>query len=206
MTTSSDDVWEQVLQTPHFPYPWSGLTEFLRSSLPLVGYGSLLNQTSAQRTIRAGTRRLPVLAFGGQRVFDYVMPVATQQRYGGESRDAKAIGVLNVHPTGSRTDWFNGVLTDVPVGDIPALRERELNYDLVPVMCVGYPTEVLAPTLAYTLACPRGSPSQDATLRPHRAYLELCLEGARSISPEFERLFLESTYLADTRTLLRAWL
>src|SRR4051812_35645926 len=119
MNEHIEAVWGTVQTAPRYPYPWTDLLKDVTVSLPLVGYGSLINRVSAQRTINAGSRRVPVFSYGGKLFFDYVMPLSTQQRYGEAITASKAYGVLNVHPTGQLTDWFNGVLIDVPGADLP---------------------------------------------------------------------------------------
>lgn len=194
----------QAAAAPRYTHPWADLSTD-GDPLLLVGYGSLMNSQSARRTLTAGAFRGPVIAYGARRVFDYVMPDEVRRRYPPPA-DPRAYGVLNVHATGRPEDQFNGVLTEVDLRDVPALRLREPGYDLVPVACRPYPATGAAPTIAYVLACPSGGPRTDSSLHPNPGYLALCLEGARSVSEEFATLFADTTYLADGVTRLRDWL
>jgi len=137
-------------------------------------------------------------------VFDYIMPADVRLRYP-LPVDVKEYGVLNVHRTGNPEDWINGIVTEVSWIDMPALRDREPGYDLIPVVCMAHPTSASPPISAYILACPPGSPNTDSSLLPHPGYLAMCLAGVRDVSEEFAELFLDTTYLADQVTRLRSW-
>ena len=199
-----------LLQAPVFPFPWQGLEDYLarqpEPSLPLIGYGSLLKKASADRTIKEGSpRRSPCLAFGCRRVFNYRMPEAVLQRYGvPPSSPCKA--ALNVVRTGNVHDLVNGMLITVHVADIPALKQREFGYDLVPVHCVPWEDAEHGPlTAAYILSAPDAAPLPefqvtDASLLPEPAYARLCVEGAAEVSSAFLEMYLQTTYLADKAT------
>jgi hypothetical protein len=194
---------------------------FLRANrlegLPLVGYGSLLNQASAARTIHPSARRQPVTALGARRVFNHRLDNETLRRYGaidkrrdpGSVVDPRAIAALNVIATGQPEDTLNGVLFEVPAADIPGLCGREEGYDLAPVVCVDFGLPAGGRFPAYILTCPDeprgGFRRTDNGLTPHWPYLEVCLEGARAVSREFYEVFLATTFLADGRTSLAEW-
>ena len=58
-------------------YPWTGLEDFLeeqkKTTLKIVGYGSLINDQSAAVTVTVRSR-IPVIAFGVYRIFNYLIP------------------------------------------------------------------------------------------------------------------------------------
>jgi hypothetical protein len=199
------DAVRRAAAAPRYAYPWPDLPTAHDGSLWLVGYGSLMNSHSARRTLADGSFRGPVIAYGVRRLFDYVMPEAVRRRYP-DPVGPREYGVLNVRATGRPEDSINGVLTEVALRDLPALRDREPGYDLVPVACTPHPATDSPPRIAYILACPPGSPQTDSSLLPHPGYLAVCLGGARDVSEEFATLFLESSYLADETTSLRDWL
>ncbi|HKB35566.1 MAG TPA: hypothetical protein VKD72_03875 [Gemmataceae bacterium] len=206
-------------QTPYV-YPWAGLEGGIR----LVGYGSLLNAASAARTLAPAGPRRAVLAFGARRLFDSEMSAAALQRYGA-GPDSRGGAALNVRVTGAIGDAVNGILFDIPAEEIEPLRQREIGYDLAPVIC--FPWERLvgqtflsaeerqtgmsappSPFVAHILtrpAHPAAEASRNGPLLPHRAYYLLCREGAASVSDSFLRFFLASTFLADGLTPVAEW-
>lgn len=205
-----------LLQTKknYFTYPWDGLEDFLaRESagvLRLVGYGSLMNVSSASKTLKTqGVRRHPVIAYGARRIFNYVIGNELLERYGA-SPDASQCAALNVLSSPDLGDTLNGILFEVPLEELPALRARESDYDLFPVICRDWHRPANDPILAFILSVPDTSSSQRTTsngdLFPHPGYLKVCHHGAQSISGAFFDYFLDSTYLADRKTKLRHWL
>ena len=198
---------------PTHMYPWTDLESFLEtrglSSLPLIGYGSLLNRRSARLTISdPDAQRRAVVAFGVRRVFDYVLDDESLRRYGPVD-DPRAIAALNAIATSRVEDTVNGVLCLVSRADIHPLRLRELGYNLTPVECVDFDDRMGARSRAYILTCPDDPPDgvrrRADKIAPHPAYLQVCIEGAREISSEFLDEFLSSTFLADGRTRLAEW-
>lgn len=213
-----DNAWQQSIRRQleknrgmRFAYPWAELETVLgqRGGDPpsLVGYGSLLNAKSAARTV-AGTPEKghpPVVAFGGRRVYEYIIPQKVLDRYGEKAEPSEG-AALNLRPTGSADDLFNGRLIPLDLNDLEGLRERERAYDLEPVIVVPWGQWDQTPQLAFALACPpvefEGRAFVDPELKPYPPYHRLCLEGAAAVSPEFADLFLQSTYLGDGETLV----
>lgn len=199
---------------PSYPYPWADLESDIEggamSRLSLVGYGSLMNVGSAARTITATGRddRVPVIAFGVRRVFDYEMPASDDNRYGPPT-EPRACAALNVHITRAITDTANGVLIKVPTQDIAALRRRETGYHIEPVVCLRWDRLNAAPFVAHILTCQARAPGQSQhtndRLTPHHQYYLVCREGARAVSESFLRFFLETTFLADGITAAAKW-
>lgn len=198
-----------------YAYPWNELdddrTHNDAGQLALVGYGSLMNSESSARTIRRASdcHGIPVIAFGVQRVYNYRMPKRVDERYGAPA-DPLARAALNVYRTDQFSDQINGILVQIELGDVPALREREIAYDLEPVVCVAWGEPRSTPFLAYILACPdtlwMGEQYTDDRLTPHLVYDQLCRAGAQAVSEEFVRFFLNTTLLSDRRTPLARWM
>jgi hypothetical protein len=192
----------EAAKTHRLQYPWDELEA--SKPLSLIGYGSLMNSVSAQRTL-PNCVRTPVVVYGVRRVFDYLMPETVKLRYPSVS-DPREATVLNIRVTGSPCDQVTAMLTVVPEIAIDALRSREPDYDLVAVAYSPYQQSEIQPQIAYTLVCPPSSTRIDTTLLPHSGYLELCLRGARETGPHFENQFRLSTYLGDGTTTLDEWL
>ncbi len=197
---------------PGFAYPWGDLEAFLDSaglvSLPLVGYGSLINRESAGRTIDVdgAADRKAVKAFGALRVFNYRMPAKMlEQRYGTPA-NSKYVAALNCEVSGKTVDQFNGILTHVGRDRLDALRERERAYSLKPVVYHSWdkPEEALSPAYILELLPDGrgGSNPYDTSIFPHQAYTRLCQEGASAVSAEFLSFFNDTCFLADKITRL----
>jgi hypothetical protein len=185
-------------------YPWDGVEDTLRAAgcetLPLVGFGSLINATSAARTVAASARQ-PVVAFGVRRLFTRRMSEAGAHAYGAMT-DSRQCGALNVVPAVTATDFINGILIDTPLADVPALRVRECGYDLVPVCCVPWAAPSAPQQQAWILSCPASEPS----VEPHPGYYQVCCDGAAAISDVFSEIFLATTYAPDGRTLIAPYM
>ncbi len=204
---------EEARRHPSYRYPWEGLEERLErmacSHIPLVGYGSMLNSKSAALTINTASLRSgqPVIAVGGRRIFNYEMR-SDGGRYGTPSA-ALALAALNVRLTGKIDDAVNGVLLEIPVMDISALRKREVGYDLEPVACLKWNELERPPFLAYILQAPdekrAGKKRTNDALEPHRKYYRICRSGAREFGKSFLRFWLSTTYLADGLTPVGDW-
>ena len=92
---------------------------------------------------------MPVVAFGVYRVFNYKVP-QNNLRYGvPDHPDRQA--ALNIEVTHSASDFINGLLLEVSIKDIQALREREINYDLLEVPCLKWDKLNEKPFFAYIL-------------------------------------------------------
>jgi hypothetical protein len=200
----------EACEVPSYPYPWDGLEEDLArvgdGSLRLLGYGSLVNSISAARTLTTGVRE-PIIAVGARRIFNYEMPGPTS-RYGPPAHP-NARALLNLRVTGRLQDMVNGVLIETPPSDIPALRSREVGYDLVAVACINWHRREEPPSLAYTFQrydeSEEGRAAEDTSIEPHDEYYRVCRQGAAEYGDDFLRFWLATTYLADGTTLVQEW-
>ncbi len=202
-----------VAKEPSYHYPWDTLEEKLGASstseIIIVGYGSLLNISSAAHTLSEQSLSTcqPVIAFGARRLFNYEMPLDID-RYAAPIHSV-ARAALNVRITGKVDDVVNGIAVKLPPGDIPAMRKREVGYDLVPVACLRWNEFTKPPFQAHILCCfdePReGQRHTSDKIEPHRHYYSLCREGASKFGEEFLRLWLATTYLADEITPVAQW-
>jgi hypothetical protein len=143
------------------------------------------------------------VAFGVVRLFNFEMPDPVRARFR-VLDDPFERGLLNVRVTGFMTDGANGVLIEVAPDEIEPLRQREVGYDLRPVVCIDWDGLAITPRIAYVLSCPdrlwKGRSLTHPQLKPHRDYFQKCAGGAASISEPFLRFWRETTFLADGET------
>jgi len=198
----------QASQT--YIYPWDTLEADLErrgsDQLVVLGYGSLVNRSSAGHTL-SDTAGKPAVAFGVRRLFNYVIP-DTNRRYGAPP-DSTPRAALNVVATSRRSDVVNGVLLEVPLREIGAFRSREVGYDLVPVACIDWYDRNAPPFLVHILHCPDeprdGRVRTAPGMEPHPEYYRVCRDGAAEIDPSFLKLWLATTFLADLSTTAGEW-
>ncbi|MCD4695070.1 MAG: hypothetical protein K8S16_02420 [Bacteroidales bacterium] len=191
-------------------YPWEGLEVYLENqnetTLKIIGYGSLINAQSAALTVRA-QKRTPVMAFGVFRVFNYVIS-KNNARYG-VFDNPRQRAALNIRVTNKVSDFINGLLIEVPVSDIQALREREIAYDLIQVPCIMWDNLNCEPFYAYILYCPYkefdGKEKTSNIIEPHTAFYQVCREGAQSFGDNFLKCWKSTTFLADGKTSMEIW-
>lgn len=200
---------------PTFSHPWHGLEDFLKkaglNSLALIGYGSLINQQSAGRTINVdgSANRQAVFAYGAIRVFNYRMdPEFLNERYG-SPHSSNHVAALNCELTGRAKDQFNGILTHVNIDSLEPLREREKGYALRPVVYHAWGDSEGKLEVAYFLELLPDPDAEfhryDSSILPHIHYTKLCQEGALAISQSFLEFFNETSFLADKVTRLSTY-
>ncbi len=203
----------EARQKRRYPYPWDGLERAVEqmphSRSPFVGYGSLLNSSSAALTLdkQSLRSRQPVIAFGMRRIFNYQIP-PNITRYGPPT-EPLAQAALNVRLTGNVNDAVNAVLVEMLPSEVSALRQREQGYDLEPVVCLKWKALKDPSFLAYILQCPDdpriGMRRTNDNLEPHREYYRVCRDGAREFGDQFLRFWLETTFLGDGVTSVARW-
>jgi hypothetical protein len=183
-------------------YPWPDLEARLGGGrLPLLAYGSLMNEQSARRTLAnyADLRPTPVVAFGGKRFYHYRMPREVVDRYPPTVSPLER-AALNVVGTRNPEDYFNAVLLGIPLTDLPGLREREKQYDLIPLPFLLWDGRTGAVRTAYALSSPPGPNGKvEEGLLPHPAYHQVCLTGACGFGTEFGDCFSRTSFLTDGR-------
>jgi hypothetical protein len=204
----------QAVAKPGYIYPWDGLEDDLvryeSTGISLVGYGSLINAASAAKTLTHtwSEGQQPAIAFGVRRLFHYEMPPAVQSRYDAPVNPLER-GLLNAQQTGEIGDAINGIRFEVPIADIPALRAREVGYDLRPVISIPWERPYDEAIISYVLCCPDRSVDGlllvNPDLKPHHSYYLLCRVGAARVSEEFLRFWLTTSYLADGTTCVGEW-
>ncbi|EDY84783.1 hypothetical protein VDG1235_4416 [Verrucomicrobiia bacterium DG1235] len=202
---------------PSFTYPWKGLEAWMENSslpqLPLVGYGSLISQASAERTINVDSqsRRKSVRAFGAKRIFNYRMPPSLLQERYHTPLSSPFVAALNCEASGEAEDQFNGILTHVDIDRLDPLREREKHYSLKPIVFTDWEktdAELQTGYIFELLPNPsvKGYYPYDDSILPHVEYVELCRKGAAAISESFLDFFDTTCILADKTTTLSQYL
>ena len=187
-----------------FLYPWNGLEERLQDKngqFIMIGYGSLLNPSSAARTI-ADTPpdgQTPVIAWGAKRLFDYVIPPEVLERYG-EPAMPDQIAALNTVWTGQITDFLNGRAIELAIEDLPGLRKREVDYDLMPVSWLPWNDPNSQIQSGFVLCAKQDSGATNKQIRSFPPYTKVCAEGAKIVDSDFEDCFWESTFQANGKT------
>ncbi len=201
----------QISGYPSFHYPFSNikehrLKEHRQETVPLFSYGSLINLASACKILSKESleTRKPAIAFGVRRIFNYD-PTKTNL---GPPKDPQYRAMLNLEKTGDPKDLANGVVLDVPRESLADLCEREVGYDLVPVLYTLWvealevePDACPEFRVAYTFLAPEhereGEVRVNPNIQPRPDYYRLVREGATEYGPEYLQLFLDTTYSAD---------
>lgn len=189
--------------------------------IQVVGYGTLLSETSARSTSPSVANFRVVRVPGYVRVFSKVSP-AWRRRTGGA--DDTAIAVLAAREREGAS--FLGTTFDVEEDDFLALFEREHHYRWVEVACeeedgstttgrlcaewtdADYRLNRCVTKSEYEWRVGRsydGALWRDDVL-PCPPYLAACLDAARACGVAVHGDFLRTTFLADGRTSIGAWL
>lgn len=188
-----------------FKYPWLGLEKYIVKEsdglLRLFAYGSLMNAHSSAITLKNTTETIPAIGYGFRRVFNYPMNDEAFIRYGRPDSPEK-IAALNVIPTSDNNSFLNGIVIQVHVNDIENLRKRELDYTLHELDCMEWETNSPVEKPVFILSYP----FVKSLIDPHPEYLKVCIQGAESVSEQFKRMFLQTTYMFDNETCLNEWL
>ncbi|MBS0621860.1 MAG: gamma-glutamylcyclotransferase [Verrucomicrobia bacterium] len=198
---------QEVLKYPFGEKLKQKFTERGEERVLIFSYGSLMNRTSAARTLSADTlaTRKAAIAVGIKRVFNYD-PQSTSR---GAPENPLERGMLNVIHTGDATDAINGVVVEMKLEDAVALSEREIGYDLIPVTVYDWETGE-NPRTAYTFraaedAVYKGHKLVKTDIYPRPEYYATVMAGANEFGDQFAHTFLKTTYLADGKTSLCAW-
>lgn len=219
-TLLTEKLSEQVANLANFPslqYPNEGHADlpslFPDQKVILFGYGSLMNKQSASRSITPETLATmkPVIAFGLQRVFNYK---AKKTDHWGADQNKLEKAMLNLIPTTSYKEVVNGVSIEVDAQDLPQLVQREVGYDLVPILIADW-SEVSEENpsvnikVAYTFIAAPGLRNHieytSTKYYPVRGYMHAAQEGALEYGENFHDLWNHTTYLADGLTEVTDW-
>ena len=202
---------------PFYEYPNAGhehiAKHFPEGKILVFGYGSLMNKVSASRSMKpeAIESMQTAIAFGVKRIFNYK---ATKTAHWGENQHPKEKAMLNLTQTVNIASIANGVTIEVDLEDFTRLVQREIGYDLVPILVMSekdLKEKAADPEIrvAYTFTAAselRNHINYTHTkYYPVRGYLHAVQAAAAQYGDEFARMWDETTYLADGTTSIVDW-
>ena len=213
-TSPSSKALIELKKHPVYIYPYTDLSDQLQkkniSSISLFVYGSLMDIRSRKETLPFNdpSKDQTALAFGVQRLFNLDVPYKEGSPYG-PLKEEHSRGMLNVRLNNCPDTFINGVIIDIPLSDLPALRKREKCYNLIPVITADW-KEFLHGKLifshAYILIAPEKSGITSDQIMPRNGYFELIESTAKGYGCCFEEFWLNTTYLSDGKTTISDWL
>lgn len=211
------DKLPELVTHPFYLYPNAGFESipdlYPNGKVLVFGYGSLMNKQSASRTVKPEALETmhPVIAFGVKRIFNYK---ATKTDHWGSDQDRKEKAMLNIVQTLNIGSIANGVALEVDLEDFKRLVEREVGYDLVPILVTSWNDAMnnnphLEIRIAYTFVANhelRNHIDYTSTkYYPVRGYLNAIQDTAKGYGPEFSKMWNLTTYLADGTTCVNEW-
>jgi len=193
-----------IQKYPTFKYPWAELEhEFIsgkRTTLPIVGFGSLMNVDSARRNFpEAPDPAIPLRAYNFQRVYDYFIRTNRYNNYPIDLWSYQPCA-LNAYP--SKNHWINGVELHLTHSLFEGFRQREKQYDLHPVAVSPF-SKQSPDRVYYILSKSKVEHEIAKPILPHPVYHHVCSKGALDVSEEFLNSFHETTYFADRKTTIK---
>lgn len=191
------------------------------NTFTIIGFGSLLSEASARRTTPSLTNYRLVAVSGYRRIFNKTGIVFISKF--GASPDDRALSSCATRRDGVTT--ITCCAFDIPKCEFPALDEREHRYEWADVtfvddagatgrgrMCTESTDE------AYRAKCVSAAEYERRVgqhyqgkiwrddLLPFPMYLDFCLAAARGHGPHVLDNFIDTSYLADGVTTIRAYL
>lgn len=201
--------FELAKKMPVWKYPYESLIKQLKEdhkkTLLIFTYGSLMNIDSARQTlsIQSVDSHRPAIAYGIIRLFDRDVPIKEGSKWP-TPENPLARGMLNVFRTGSLLDFVNGVLLEVTIDDLEPMMEREVGYDLIPVVVEDWDKAFKADDssfqIAYTFCAPQNSEYTSPHILPRPGYYELTRDAAKQYGTLFYLLWFKTTFFADKKS------
>ncbi len=183
-------------------YPWNQLHSYIEAdqTIPLLGYGSLMNRASASRVLCTETLSTArsVIAWGARRIYNTIS--LNRKTYAEYCHPSDSdYGVLNAMSAAGH--WFNAVEYQVRQEDIQFLRTREKAYDLIPVWISDCSTPTESNRWAYFFSRRQSFWNEtqilfDAVV-PLENYHQICETGCREIADDFLEMFRHSTWIMN---------
>lgn len=202
---------------PSLQYPNRGYEKILEKyddqKVLLFGYGSLMNRESASRSLKpeAVESMLPTVAFGVKRIFNYK---ASKTDQWGQGLNPLEKAMLNLIPTTTYKSIANGVVMKVDQEDFMRLVQREVGYDLMPILVADWNSVIAEDPcveikVAYTFIVPdetrNGIDYTQSKYYPVRGYLHASEDGASVFGTAFLKLFDYTSFLANGTTRVYQW-
>lgn len=158
------------------------------------GYGSLINEESRKKTLPTPVSARPAYILGFKRDFSVWDPIGfTEGMYAGQG-----IWAMNVTPTG-KGGRVNGIIFDIEDRYLPALMDREQGYQIIATDAYDYLTH--APTQVQLFSAQKHVAEFSFQSEAQHYYLNLCVEGAKSLGEDFYDEFLRTTFVGDKSLL-----
>lgn len=204
---------ERSLAVRPFAYPYSALLNQLEcreGHLLLFAYGSLVDYTSARRHLSHETlsSRRPAIGYGVRRLFDRDVAIHSSSHWG-PPWDFRSRGMLNLVYTNCPEDRVTGLLIKVPFHELKSLSQREVGYDLAPIVVSewkgkleGAPKRLWG---AWTFMAPQQSLYTNSTIHPRPGYYELTRDAFKPYGELFFQLWFLTTYCADGHQPIWSW-
>lgn len=163
--------------------------------MKILGYGSLLQEESLTATVPNASNIKPAYIKGFKRAFTLWDPIGWTET----NLDVANVPFcgLDVFPAGNDSSVVNGITFEVTESEMPALLEREKEYNLITTPVYDFKTNVLdGECLVFSSGKVTGEyvfglPGQER-------YLEVCMEGAQAYGDEFYKMFCDTTFIGDT--------
>lgn len=207
----------ELVTLPFHHYPNKGFETipdlFPNGKVLVFGYGSLMNKQSASHSMKpeAIESMQPAIAFGVKRIFNYK---ATKTDHWGLDQDHKEKAMLNLVQTLNIASIANGVTLEVDLEDFKRLVEREIGYDLVPILVTSWDDAMnhnphLEIRIAYTFVANhelRNHIDYTSTkYYPVRGYLNAIQNTTQGYGQDFSKMWDVTTFLADGTTCVKDW-
>ena len=172
-----------------------------------------MNKASASKSLKAEAveSMAPAIALGVKRIFNYK---AAQLEQWGRNLDPMERAMLNLIPTTTYKSIANGVVMKIDQKDFARLVQREVGYDLMPILIADWDSVIaenprVEIKVAYTFIVPdeirNGIDYTQTKYYPVRSYLRASEDGASAFGKTFHKLFNYTSYLANGTTRVCQW-
>lgn len=158
----------------------------------IFGYGSLLQLESLKATAPSAKNLRPVCIEGFQREFTLWDPIGWTET----NLDLANIPFcgLNIRPLPNSKERVNGIVFEVDEADLPALLDREKEYELIETTAYDFKTsEPIGSCMVFSANKTTGE--YDFKSEAQKRYLDVCLEGAAVYGDSFLNMFIDTTYI-----------
>lgn len=163
--------------------------------LLVFGYGSLINISSLKEDVPEAKSITACYIKGFKREFCIWDPIGWSPN--GQPNSEYAHCALTVYPVKNKLSLVNGVVFMPSDKSYKRLLKREVQYVPVTTMAYDFTTdEEIGECIVFSANKHNGVFINDSPWQMH--YLNVCLDGARSLGEQFYDQFLDTTFLHDT--------
>lgn len=162
----------------------------------VIGYGSLLNKKSFERTLQWREPQL-IWVHGYKRVFNLV---PYRMKF---YKDADNIHATVVNVVPDEDSKFNAIMFEISEDELEKLKIREISYRTKKVKVRNFANdEDMGEAILFIGKKQRfGEDIIDNSLLPIKTYLEICRSGAYSFGREFGDAWKNTTFMGDGRCI-----